>query len=209
MPKTISYDLKNEDDMIHDSLENREGPQIGAPAPFCEAIEKEGGITLNNLKGCWVILFSHPEDLIPVFKTATINYLLCKRRIKAVAVGHKDSMDANSSGNFFEKFAVNHSFTVIDDKDNQIAARYGLNSTDEDEPMKGVFVIDPKGYLRMKLMFSLESERNFTEILKLVDVLQVADKQSKKKKQNAVGKGFKLKWGNLFVPDTTKNMDIR
>ncbi len=191
---------------MHDPLENREGPQIGDPAPFFEAIEKKGGITLDNPKGCWVILFSHPEDLVPVFKTATIRYLLCKRRIKAVAVGHRDSLGVYSGSNFIEKFAVNHSFTVIDDRDNQIAVRYGLNITDGSEPVKGVFVIDPKGYLRMKLLFSLNSERDFTEILKLVDVLQIADAQSKKNKQQAAGRGFKLKWGSLMVPETAKRL---
>lgn len=158
------------------------GPMLGAIAPFFETTKKEDRITMDNFKGSWVILFTHPADLIPVFKTRTINYILCKRRIKAVAIGHRESLDTMSSGSFLNKYMVNHSLTVIDDWDNQIALRYGLESSDKGGgAVKGVFVIDPKGYLRIKLFCSLKTERDFSEILQLIDALQVADKLSKHK----------------------------
>jgi peroxiredoxin (alkyl hydroperoxide reductase subunit C) len=157
------------------------GPMLGAIAPFFETAKKEDGIIIDNFKGSWVVLFTHPDDLIPVFKTRTINYILCKRRIKALAIGHRESLEAISPGNFLKKYMVNHSLTVIDDGDNQIAMRYGLDCSDKGGSVKGVFVIDPKGYLRIKLFYSLKTERDFTEILKLVDALQIADKQSKHK----------------------------
>lgn len=166
---------------MNNKLDNSTGPVLGAAAPFFETAKKEDGIAMDNFKGCWVILFSHPDDLIPIFKTRTISYILCKRRIKAVAIGHRESLDTMSPGNFLEKYMVNHSLTVIDDGDNQIAMRYGLDCSDKSGSAKGVFVIDPKGYLRIKLFFSLETIRDFTEILKLVDALQIADKQSKHK----------------------------
>jgi len=162
-------------------LESSTGPVLGAAAPFFETANKEDGITINNFKGDWVILFSHPGDLIPVFKTRTKNYVLCKRHIKAVAIGHRESLDTMLPGSFLKKYMVNHSLTVIDDGDNQIAMRYGLDCSDRGGATKGVFVIDPKGYLRIKLFYSPKTERDFTEILKLVDALQIADKQSKHK----------------------------
>lgn len=189
---------------MHDMLENIKGPILGAPAPFFEAAKKEGRMSLDNFNGSWVILFSHPDDLIPVFKTRTITYILCKRRIKAVAIGHTYSPDASSLRNFIGKYLENRSLTVIDDVDEQIAKEYGLDNSGNGAPVKGVFVIDPKGSLRMKLFFSLETERNFTEILKLVDALQIADRQSKQKKQRVGLRGFKIKWNSLIVMDAGK-----
>ena len=98
-----------------------------------------------------------------------------------MAIGHRESLDTMPPGNFLKKYMVNHSLTVIDDGDNQIAMRYGLDCSDKGGSVKGVFVIDPKGYLRIKLFYSLKTERDCTEILKLVDALQIADKQSKHK----------------------------
>jgi peroxiredoxin 2/4 len=180
---------------MHDKLENKKGPVLGSPAPFFEADKKDGKITIDDFKGNWVILFSHPDDLFSVFKTRTINYILCKRRIKAVAVGRRYSPDATLAANFIEKYIVNHSLTVIDDVDGQIVQRYGLDSAGNGASEKGVFVIDPAGNLRMKLFFPMETERDFTEILKLVDALQIADKQNKQKKQSAKVKNFKAKIG--------------
>ncbi len=167
---------------MHNMLEHITGPMLGAIAPFFETAKKEDEITIDTFKGSWVILFSHPEDLMPVFKTRTINYILCKRGIKAVAIGHKESLDKISPGSFLKKYMVNHSLAVIDDGNNRIALRYGLACSDKSGAVKGVFVIDPKGYLRIKLFFPLKTERDFAEILKLVDALQIADKHSKHKK---------------------------
>ena len=189
---------------MHDMLENIKGPLLGTPAPFFEAAKKEGGISIDNCKGSWVILFSHPEDLISVFKTRTMAYILCKRRIKAVAIGRTCSPEATSLKNFIGKYLENRSLTLIDDVDEQIATEYGLDNSGNGAPVKGVFVIDPKGSLRMKLFFSLETERNFTEILKLVDALQIADRQSKQKKQRAGLRGFKIKWNSLIAMDDGK-----
>jgi peroxiredoxin 2/4 len=180
---------------MHEMLKNGKGPVLGAPAPFFEADKKDGKITIDDFKGNWVILFSHPDDLLTVFKTRTINYILCKRRIKAVAVGRRFSPDATLPGNFIQKYIVNHSLTIIDDVDGQIAGRYGLDSSGNGASEKGVFVIDPSGNLRMKLFFPVANERDFSEILKLVDALQVADKQNSKKNQPSRTKVFKRKVG--------------
>ncbi|RPI37494.1 MAG: hypothetical protein EHM54_03045 [Nitrospiraceae bacterium] len=188
---------------MHDMSENRRGPVLGEPAPFFKATKKEGGIRLDKLKGSWVILFSHPDDLLPIFETRTIKYVLCKRRINAVAIGCNHSPHTTSETNFFEKYMVKHSLTIIDDADNQVAISYGLDSAGEDSSVKGVFVIDPKSNLRMKLFFPIDTERDFMEILKLVDALQVAEKQNKQKKQTAGIKGLKLKLNRLIMPGIT------
>jgi peroxiredoxin 2/4 len=177
---------------MRDKLENEKGPVLGSPAPFFEAEKKDGKITIDDFKGNWVILFSHPDDLLTVFKTRTINYILCKRRIKAIAVGRRYSPDATLAGNFIEKYIVNHSLTIIDDVDGQIVMRYGLDSAGSGASEKGVFVIDPAGNLRMKIFSPMETERDFTEILKLVDALQIAVKHNRPKKPEKI-KSFKPK----------------
>ena len=189
---------------MHDMFEDIKGPILGAPAPFFETAKKKGRMSINTFKGSWVILFSHPDDLIPVFKTRTINYILCKRRIKAVALDHQYAPDTTSLRNFIEKYLESRSLTFLDDADEQIAMKYGLDNSGNGLPVKGVFVIDPKGYLRMKLFFPLETERNFTEILKLVDALQIADRQNKQKKQRAGLRGFKVKWSSLIILNVGK-----
>ena len=98
---------------------------------------------------------------------------------------------------------VKHSLSIIDDADNCVARSYGLDSSDEKSSAKGIFVIDPKGNLRMKLFFSMNAERDFPEILKLVDALQDAEKQGKQKKQADANKGFKLKLNRLAMPNLT------
>ena len=185
---------------MHDMPDNN-GPILGESAPFFQKRKGEGRVIFEKLQGSWVILFSHPEDLLTVFKTRTMSYILCKRRVKAVAISDRPSPDASSGRNIFGKYMVKHSLTVIDDEDNEIAKRYGLYSASGSVPLKGVFVVDPKSILRIKLFFSQETERDFTEILKLVDALQTADKQQRQKIQEAGSKGFKLKLNNLIMQD--------
>lgn len=189
---------------MHNRPEDVKGPALGTRAPFFGEDCGENRISMDSFRGNWVILFSHPDDLIPVFKTRTIHYLLCKRRIKAIAVGRKFSPEAASFRNFIVRYLGNHSLTVINDTDGQIAKKYGLDSTGDGPPEKGVFVLDPQGILRMKLYLPLSAERNFAEILKLVDALQVSDRQHKKKQQPAGRKTFIIKWNSLLASNAGK-----
>jgi peroxiredoxin 2/4 len=166
---------------MYERAENRKGPALGAPAPYFSKGKNDEGTSLNKFLGNWVILFSHPDELFPIFRTRTINYILCKRRIRAVAIGDGRTPDVTTRINFLEKYLVKHSLSIIEDADCRIAKGYGLDSPEVENAGKGVFVIDPKGHLRMKLYFSQEAERDFMDILKLIDALQAADKQSKQK----------------------------
>lgn len=170
--------------------ENPKGPALGGPAPYFETTIGNEIVTSDDFKGGWTIVFSHPGDLMPVFKTRTINYILCKRRTKVVALGDGRPAGAATGRNIIKKYILKHSLSVIDDPDKKIAESYGLTDGDgaSDEEAKGIFVIDPLGILRIKLYFPLAAERNFYEILKLVDALQDADKQRNKKQKGAVGR---------------------
>lgn len=155
----------------------KRGPSIGEPAPFFETSLDDSTITLNDFRGNWLIVLSHPEDLIPIFKTRTLNYLLCKRRTRVISLGERKNPPGTKGRNFLKKYIRKQRVTAIDDSDGGISRSYGLGgNSDMSGAAKGVFVIDPKGVLRVKLYFSPETERNFYEILKLLDTLQASDK---------------------------------
>jgi peroxiredoxin (alkyl hydroperoxide reductase subunit C) len=153
-------------------------PTLGEPAPFFEARAGEALISLQDFRGKWVIIFSHPGDVLPLFRTRTINYILCKRKTKVVAFGNGESDETGRS--FLKKYVLKHSLMVLDDPGEEIMARYGLTEHASGGKMKGVFIVDPYGILRVKLFSPLRAETNFYEILKLRDALQEADDQKAK-----------------------------
>ncbi len=153
-----------------DPTENGNGPALGEPAPPFEANVGETRINLNDFRKSWLILFTHAGDILPLLKTRTVNYILCKRKTKVVALGQASAAEM---GGFLKKYVLKHNLIVIDDIDGKIAGSYGLRT--QDEGMKGVFIIDPRGTLRMKLFSPLAADQNFYEILKLRDALQEAD----------------------------------
>lgn len=157
------------------------GPSLGDPAPFIGDIFLRKGQKPASSKGSWIILISHPEDLLSLFKTRTINYILCKRKTKIVMLGGGGPDDRVVDGNFLTKYITRHNIAFLDDRDCIVSSGYGLGDVGSQEGAKGVFVIDPEGILRMKLYFDLDHPRNFYEILKLVDAIQRADSQRQKR----------------------------
>lgn len=83
------------------------------------------------------------------------------------------------NGNFLTKYITRHNVAFLDDPDKVISAGYGLDEGPGE--VKGAFVIDPGGILRIKLYVDHSAPRNFYEILKLLDALQEADSQRKRK----------------------------
>ena len=164
---------------MKDEIEVSRGPSLGEPAPFFETEIAGNKISLNDFRGRWVIIFTSPADVLPVFKTRTINYLLCKRKTKVIALGDGSTEGLSTGRNLLKKYILKHNLTIVDDSDSKIAAEYGLSSEYADGPHgeKGVFIIDPKGILRVKLYFPRNAEGNFYEMLKLIDALQMTDSQ--------------------------------
>ncbi|MEJ2697759.1 MAG: hypothetical protein P8013_14065 [Candidatus Sulfobium sp.] len=160
--------------------ESIKGPSLGDPAPFIEAIALKKTRKRDSGSG-WTILISHPQDLLPLFKTRTINYVLCKRKIRIVMTGSGSSDNGASDNRFLTKYITRHNMAFLDDPDGRISSSYGLGEYGANGDVKGVFVIDPGGILRMKLYFDPGQPRNFYEILKLVDALQEADRQKRNK----------------------------
>jgi peroxiredoxin 2/4 len=182
-----------------DAAASKRGPTIGEPAPDFKTSIGNNTLTLNDFKGNWLIILSHPEDMVPVFRTRTINYLLCKRRTRIIALGDEKPSVAKGR-NFLKKYILKRRLTMIDDSGKAVAAKYGAcGANGEAEEMKGAFVIDPKGILRIKLYSSLTAERNLYEILKLVDALQAADRQRARKPESGE---WRRRFGIVVKPKT-------
>jgi len=159
-------------------------PALGEPAPDFEAETTQGPIRLSDLKGKWVVLFSHPADFTPVCTTefmafAAIHDELAALNVKLVGLS-VDSISAHLAWvrNIKEKMGVAIPFPVIADLNMKVAKKYGmiqaaLNST---AAVRSVFFIDDKGILRAMIYYPMSSGRFMPEIIRLVKSLQTTDK---------------------------------
>ena len=173
---------------MHASDGNGRGPALGEQAPFIEVLSSKKAEKPDSSRGGWIILVSHPHDLLPLLRTRTFNYILCKRKTRIVMLGNGRPGGGITDGNFLKKYMIRHNAAFLDDPDNTISAGYGLGKSHSYEEVKGVFVIDPRGFLRIKLYFDITQPRNFYEILKLLDALQEADSQRKRRPKSDVWK---------------------
>ncbi|MDX1250675.1 MAG: peroxiredoxin [Gammaproteobacteria bacterium] len=158
--------------------------ELNGPAPDFEANTTHGALRLSNWeKDKWVILFSHPADFTPVCTTEFIEF--AKRydtlRDKGVALlaCSIDSIYSHIAWmrNIEEKFGVKVRFPVIADLDQKVAQLYRMVHTPSatTATVRCVFFIDPKRNLRAMIYYPLNVGRNFDEIVRVVDALQMVD----------------------------------
>jgi len=159
-------------------------PRLGEKAPEFEAVTTQGTLRLSDFKGGWLVLFSHPADFTPVCTTEFIAFSeifdeLKKRNTQLLGL----SVDSVSSHiawirNIQEKMGVKVPFPIIADLDKKVGTLYGMIHSGESktEAVRCVFVIDPEGVVRAMIYYPLTTGRNMSEILRLLDALQTADK---------------------------------
>jgi len=161
--------------------------QLGDTAPDFSAVTNTGAINFHEWAGRdWVILFSHPKDFTPVCTTelgyvARLKPEFDKRGVKAIGLS-VDSLDSH------EKWAVDIretqgyalNFPLIADQDRKIARLYGMIHPKHDElyTVRTVFVIDPNRKIRLTITYPQTAGRNFDEILRVIDSLQLTDSYS-------------------------------
>lgn len=158
-------------------------PRLGSPAPEFEAVTTHGVLRLEDFRGGWLILFSHPADFTPVCTTefmafAGIHQELRKRNVELLGLSI-DSVYSHIAWvrNIEEKMGVKITFPVIADLNKEVASAYGMIMPGESktETSRCVFVIDPKGIVRAMVYYPLTTGRNTDEILRLIDALQATD----------------------------------
>lgn len=157
--------------------------KIGMYAPDFEAQTTMGNINLNDYRGKWVVLFSHPGDFTPVCTTEIIAFAKANtyfEKLNTCLIGL--SVDSNSSHlawlyDIYCKTGICVPFPIIADRNGQIARKYGMISNDisNTETVRNVFIIDDKGIVRTILVYPMNVGRCIPEILRTVQALQVAD----------------------------------
>ena len=157
--------------------------KIGTYAPDFEANTTMGQITLNQYKGKWVVLFSHPGDFTPVCTTKIIAFSkanLYFEQLNACLLGL--SVDSNASHlawiyDIYCKTGIRVPFPIIADRNGAIARKYGMISNDVSttETVRNVFIIDDKGIVRTIFVYPLNVGRFVPEIIRTIQALQMAD----------------------------------
>jgi len=158
--------------------------RLGDTAPDFSAESSEGQINFHQwLSDRWGVLFSHPRDFTPVCTTelgyvARLKPELEKRGVKAIGLSI-DPVDSHKSWlkdiQETQGHAVN--FPIIADPDRKVANLYGMIHPAHDEvyTVRTVFVIDPKKKIRLMITYPQTTGRNFDEILRVIDSLQLTD----------------------------------
>ena len=158
-------------------------PRLGQLAPPFEAVTSQGVLKLEDYKGSWLILFSHPADFTPVCTTEFIAFAkiypeLQKRGVELLGL----SVDSVSSHiawvrNVEEKTKVKIPFPIIADLNKEVSMAYGMihPGQSKTETVRCVFIIDDKQVIRTILYYPLTTGRNMDEILRIIDALQTTD----------------------------------
>jgi alkyl hydroperoxide reductase subunit AhpC len=158
--------------------------QLGQIAPDFEQDSTQGRIRFHEWLGdSWGVLFSHPKDYTPVCTTelaavARLKPEWDKRHVKPIGL----SVDPADSHKGWERDieetqgqALN--FPVLADPDRRVSDLYGMVHPEADPSLtvRSVFVIDPAKKIRLMLTYPPSTGRNFDEILRVVDSLQLTD----------------------------------
>ncbi len=158
--------------------------RLGDVAPDFHAETTEGAIDFKDWKsGKWAVLFSHPADFTPVCttelgRTASLKGEFDKRGVKAIAVSVDPLESHNGWAPDIEQVggtALN--FPIIADEDRKVSEAYDMIHPGEGDTstVRSVFIIDPKDKVRLTLTYPKSVGRNFNEILRVIDALQVTD----------------------------------
>ncbi|SFJ85257.1 peroxiredoxin [Celeribacter neptunius] len=166
-----------------DQIETVTGPQLNKPAPAFEALTTDGVKTLDDYKGKWLILFSHPADFTPVCTTEFIGFAGKQEAFNAMGVELLGlSIDSHYSHiawmlNIKENWGVEIKFPIIADLSMKVANAYGMiqPGASDTAAVRATFIIDPNGILRAMVYYPMNAGRSVDEIHRLVVALQAAD----------------------------------
>ena len=159
-------------------------PRIGSPAPQFEIMTTHGTLRLEDFKGSWLIMFSHPADFTPVCTTEFLAFAEIHPRLRELnceLIGLSiDSVYSHIAWvrNIEENFGNKITFPVIADLNKEVANLYGMIMPGESktETSRCVFIIDDKQIIRAIIYYPLTTGRNMDEILRLIQALQTSDK---------------------------------
>jgi alkyl hydroperoxide reductase subunit AhpC len=168
--------------------------QIGAEAPDFEAETTEGPIQFHDWIGdSWAVLFSHPKDFTPVCTTelgymAKIKPEFDKRNVKIIGLS-VDPVDKHSTwaDDIEETQGTRPNYPMIGDSDFNVSKLYGMLGADvsgdpgdrtaaDNQAVRNVFVIGPDKKVKLVLVYPMTTGRNFDEVIRVIDSLQLTAK---------------------------------
>lgn len=162
------------------------GPKLDEPAPLFTARTTLGPLSLEDLRGKWVILFSHPADFTPVCTSEFIAFQNSKADFEALnceLIGLSvDSVYSHIAWleSIETKFDVKITFPVIEDVSMAVSTAYGMihESSSSTATVRSVFIIDPDGVLKALTHYPLTVGRSVNELLRLLKGLQLSEKEN-------------------------------
>ncbi len=158
------------------------GLRLGDIAPDFTAETTEGTIKFHEwIEDSWALLFSHPADFTPVCttelgKTALLKGEFEKKNVKVIAVSVDDLASHNKwIPDIEEVNNVKFNFPIIADSDREVAELYDMihPNASEKATVRSVFVIGPDKKVKLTLTYPASTGRNFQEILRVIDSLQL------------------------------------
>ena len=159
--------------------------RLGDTAPNFTAETTEGTIDFHEWQnGDWVVFFSHPKDFTPVCttelgRTSSLKGEFLKRHTKAIAVSVDPIEDHRGwAGDIGEVGGTDLNFPIIADPDRNVAQLYDMIHPGEGDTstVRSVFIVDPNHKVRLTLTYPKSVGRNFDEILRVIDALQLTDR---------------------------------
>jgi alkyl hydroperoxide reductase subunit AhpC len=168
--------------------------RIGDTAPDFEAETTEGKIRFHDWIGdSWAVMFSHPKDFTPVCTTelgymAKLKPEFDKRRTKVIGLS-VDPVDSHArwAKDIEETQGVAPNYPMIGDRDLAVAKRYGMLPADlegscegrtpaDNQTVRNVYVIGPDKKIKLMIAYPMTTGRNFDEVLRVIDSLQLTAK---------------------------------
>jgi thioredoxin-dependent peroxiredoxin len=165
--------------------------QIGQEAPDFEAETTEGKIRFHDWIGdSWAVLFSHPRDFTPVCTTelgymAKIKPEFDKRGVKIIGLS-VDPVDNHSkwAEDIEDTQGTAPNYPIIGDADFSVSKAYGMLAADtsgdptsrtaaDNQTVRNVFVVGPDKKIKLILVYPMTTGRNFDEVLRVIDSLQL------------------------------------
>ena len=159
--------------------------RLGDTAPDFLQDSTDGPIRFHQWAGAsWVVLFSHPADFTPVCttelgKTAALSAEFARRGVKPIAVS-VDPLESHGQWvqDINETHATTVDFPIVADADRMVSALYDMIHPNSlaNATVRSVFIIDPKRVVRATFTYPASTGRNFDEILRVIDSLQLTDR---------------------------------
>lgn len=159
--------------------------QLGDEAPNFKAMTTKGELDFHEYIGdSWCVFFSHPRDFTPVCTTelgeaAKLQQSFSKRNVKVIALS-VDSADSHKEWikDIEQTQKTKVDFPIIGDEQKEISELYGMihPNTDSTHTVRSVFIIDSNKKVRLIMTYPMTTGRNFAEILRVIDSMQLTDR---------------------------------